>query len=59
MALSMLKMSILHWHLSDDESFGLQSALFPDLTDIRDPDLQFRFYTQNEIREVVAEATKW
>ena len=52
-AMSMVKLNVLHWHLSDDQGFRVESRLHPELQR-RGSD--GRYYTQNEIRDVVAYA---
>jgi hexosaminidase len=48
-----VKMNVLHWHLSDDQGFRVESKKFPKLTEMGSDGL---FYTQEEIREFVAYA---
>ena len=48
-----VKMNVLHWHLSDDQGFRVESKLFPQLTGMGSDGL---FYTQAEIREFIAYA---
>jgi hexosaminidase len=45
------KFNVLHWHLSDDQGFRLESKRFPKLHGAGSDGL---FYTQAEIREIVA-----
>jgi len=52
-AMAMVKMNVLHWHLSDDQGFRVASARFPRLQ--RDGS-DGRYYTATQIREVVAYA---
>ncbi len=48
-----VKLNVLHWHLSDDQGFRMQSKVFPLLTkDGSDG----QFYTQAQAREIVAYA---
>ncbi|WP_185817091.1 beta-N-acetylhexosaminidase [Hymenobacter metallilatus] len=44
------KLNVLHWHLSDDQGFRVESKLFPRLHQVGG---QGQFYTQRQIREVV------
>jgi hexosaminidase len=45
-----VKMNVLHWHLSDDQGFRVESKLLPKLTmDGSDG----KFYTQAQVREVI------
>lgn len=48
-----VKLNVLHWHLSDDQGFRMQSKVFPLLT--KDGS-NGKFYTQAQAREVVAYA---
>jgi hexosaminidase len=48
-----VKMNVLHWHLSDDQGFRVESKKFPKLTGMGSDGL---FYTQEEIREFIAYA---
>lgn len=50
-AMAAVKMNVLHWHLSDDEGFRVESKIFPQL--------QLKgsngdYYTQAELKELVA-----
>jgi len=42
-----VKMNVLHWHLSDDQGFRVESKKFPKLTQAGSDG---QFYTQDEIR---------
>lgn len=44
------KLNVLHWHLSDDQGFRVESKLFPRLHQVGG---QGQYYTQQQIREVV------
>lgn len=46
--LSLVKMSVFHWHLSDDQGFRIESKIYPRLNEI-----SCAYYTQDEIREIV------
>lgn len=48
-----VKLNILHWHLSDDQGFRVESKSFPKLHGLGSDGL---FYTQEEIRRIVAYA---
>ena len=48
-----VKMNVLHWHLSDDQGFRVESKKFPKLHELGSEGL---YYTQNEIREFIAYA---
>ena len=51
--LAAVKMNVLHWHLSDDQGFRVESKVFPKLTGAGSDGM---FYTQDEIREFIAYA---
>ncbi len=48
--LAAVKLNVLHWHLSDDQGFRVESKKYPNLQEKGSDGL---FYTQREIREVV------
>jgi len=48
-----VKMNVLHWHLSDDQGFRVESKVFPKLTGMGSDGM---FYTQAEIREFIVYA---
>ena len=48
-----VKMNVLHWHLSDDQGFRVESKKFPKLHEMGSEGL---YYTQDEIREFIAYA---
>jgi len=48
-----MKMNVLHWHLSDNEGFRVESRRFPKLHQLGSDGL---YYTQTEIRDFVAYA---
>ncbi|MGA8341617.1 MAG: family 20 glycosylhydrolase [Candidatus Sulfotelmatobacter sp.] len=48
-----VKMNVLHWHLSDDQGFRVESKRFPKLTQAGSDGM---FYTQDEIRDFIAYA---
>lgn len=45
--LAAVKMNVLHWHLSDDQGFRVESKKFPKLQEMGSDHL---YYTQDEIR---------
>jgi hexosaminidase len=51
--LAAVKLNVLHWHLSDDQGFRVESKKYPKLQDSGSDGI---FYTQAEIRDVVAYA---
>lgn len=52
-AMAFAKLNVFHWHLSDDQGFRAESKKFPKLTETSS---EGDFYTQSEMREVVAYA---
>jgi hexosaminidase len=48
-----VKMNVLHWHLSDDQGFRVESKAFPKLTQMGSDGM---FYTQADIRDFIAYA---
>jgi hexosaminidase len=62
--LAMHKMNVLHWHLTDDHGWRFESKKFPLLTKVgawreQPPIGRYGgFYTQEEMRDVVAHAAK-
>ena len=48
-----VKMNVLHWHLSDDEGFRVESKRFPKLHELGSDG---QYYAQSEIRDFVAYA---
>lgn len=69
--LAWLKLNIFHWHLTDDEAWRLEIKAYPQLTStgvLRGPDEPLLpqlgngaepvggFYTQDDVREIVAHA---
>ncbi len=51
--LAAVKLNVLHWHLSDDQGFRVESRKYPRLQELGSDGL---FYTQAEIRQVVTYA---
>ncbi|HSB53019.1 MAG TPA: beta-N-acetylhexosaminidase, partial [Gemmatimonadales bacterium] len=51
--MAMVKLNVLHWHLSDDQGFRVESHRYPKLHQLGSDGL---YYTQDEIREIVAYA---
>ncbi|AMR28749.1 hypothetical protein A0257_17690 [Hymenobacter psoromatis] len=50
-----VKLNVLHWHLSDDQGWRVESKLFPRLHTVGGAT---GYYTQAEVREVVRYATQ-
>ncbi len=48
-----VKMNVLHWHLSDDQGFRVESKIFPKLQELGSDGL---YYTQEQIKDVFAYA---
>ena len=52
-AMAAVKLNVLHWHLSDDQGFRVESKRFPRLQQLGSDG---HFYTQDEVRHVIAYA---
>jgi hexosaminidase len=52
-AMAAVKMNVLHWHLSDDQGFRVESHRFPKLHLVASGG---NYYTQQEVREVIVYA---
>jgi hexosaminidase len=52
-AMAVVKLNVLHWHLSDDQGFRVESKRFPKLQELGSDGL---YYTQAQLREIVAHA---
>jgi len=52
-AMEVVKLNVFHWHLIDDQGVRVESKAFPKLTTVGSDG---RFYTQQQIRDVVAYA---
>jgi len=65
-ACALLKLNRLHWHLSDDQGYRIESKRFPRLNEISSHRAQTLgdgvphggYYTQDEIREIVTFAAE-
>ncbi len=51
--LAAVKMNVLHWHLTEDQGFRVESKLFPALHELGSDG---QFYTQAQIRDIVVYA---
>ena len=51
--LAAVKMNVLHWHLSDDQGFRIESKKYPRL---QEKGSDGQFYTQSEVRDIIAYA---
>ncbi|TDJ08218.1 MAG: beta-N-acetylhexosaminidase, partial [Deltaproteobacteria bacterium] len=49
-AMASVKMNVLHWHLTDDQGFRIESYRYPKLHELGSDGL---FYTQDDVREIV------
>jgi len=59
-----LRLNVFHWHLTDEPGWRIEIKRYPKLTTIgsignwHDPNAEAKFYTQEDIREIVAYATE-
>lgn len=51
--MALVKLNVLHWHLSDDQGFRVESRRHPKLHQLGSDSL---YYTQDQVRDVVAYA---
>ena len=51
--MTVAKLNVFHWHLSDDQGFRAESKKFPKFTEVASDGL---YYTQDQMREIVAYA---
>ncbi len=49
-----VKLNVLHWHLTEDQGFRIESRIYPKLTALGS---NGQFYTQEQVREVIAYAS--
>jgi len=52
-AMAAVKLNVLHWHLSEDQGFRVESKKFPKLHSAGSDGL---YYTQDQVREIIAYA---
>jgi hexosaminidase len=52
-AMAAVKLNVLHWHLTEDQGFRVESKKFPRLHSMGSDGF---FYTQDQVREVIAYA---
>jgi hexosaminidase len=52
-AMAAVKLNVLHWHLTEDQGFRIESKKFPKLHQMGSDAL---YYTQDEAREIIAYA---
>jgi hexosaminidase len=62
--MALLKMNVFHWHLTDAPGWRLEVKKYPKLTTVggignhSDPNAPAAYYTQNDVREVIAYAAE-
>ena len=49
-AMAAVKLNVLHWHLTEDQGFRVESKKLPELNQMGSDGL---FYTQDEVREII------
>ena len=54
-AMAAVKLNVLHWHLSEDQGFRVESRKFPKLHGMGSDGL---YYTQDQVREIIAYAAR-
>ena len=52
-AMAALKLNVLHWHLTEDQGFRVESKKFPKLHQLGSDG---NYYTQDQVREIIAYA---
>jgi hexosaminidase len=52
-AMASVKLNVLHWHLTEDQGFRVESKKYPRLHQMGSDGL---FYTQDQVREIIAYA---
>ncbi|MEO6924630.1 MAG: family 20 glycosylhydrolase, partial [Bryocella sp.] len=52
-AMEAVKLNVLHWHVSEDQGFRIESKVFPKLQGMGSDGM---FYTQTQVKEIVAYA---
>lgn len=53
-AMAAVKMNVLHWHLTEDQGFRIESRSFPRLHELGSDGM---YYTQQQVREIVKYAS--
>ena len=62
--MALLKMNVFHWHLTDAPGWRLEVKKYSKLTSVggignhSDPNAPAAYYTQNDVREIIAYATE-
>jgi hexosaminidase len=51
--MALVKLNVLHWHLSDDQGFRVESRRYPKLHQLGSDGL---YYTQDQVRDIIAYA---
>ncbi|HEY0430598.1 MAG TPA: family 20 glycosylhydrolase [Pyrinomonadaceae bacterium] len=54
-AMAAVKLNVLHWHLTEDQGFRVESKKFPKLHTMGSDGL---YYTQDQVREIIAYAAE-
>jgi hexosaminidase len=54
-AMAAVKLNVLHWHLTEDQGFRVESKKFPKLHSMGSDGL---YYTQDQVREIIAYAAE-
>jgi len=54
-AMAAVKLNVLHWHLSEDQGFRVESKVYPKLHELGSDGF---YYTQAQIKEVIAYAAE-
>ncbi len=49
-AMAAVKLNVMHWHLTDDQGFRIESKVYPKLHELGSDGL---YYTQTEIKDIV------
>ncbi|OCT15984.1 hypothetical protein A8709_10210 [Paenibacillus pectinilyticus] len=49
--MSLYKLNVLHWHLTDDQAWRIESKIFPKLNEVSPSG---NYYTQEQIKEIVS-----
>ncbi|HUR37509.1 MAG TPA: family 20 glycosylhydrolase [Terriglobales bacterium] len=52
-AMATVKLNVLHWHLTEDQGFRVESKKYPKLHEMGSDGL---YYTQDQVREIIAYA---
>ena len=55
-AMEAVKLNVLHWHITDDQSFPLQSLKYPKLSEFGAFNHRTHIYNQQDVRTIIEEA---